>query len=89
NRFLVAKTFWWVIFIMAETDKLTLDPEKGDREEEPPKKKSMMEEIKEAKQQSANSFSFAKIFCGIVFGSIIWTVMLAIFNIIPITIIVI
>ena len=48
-----------------------------------------MEEIKEAKQQSSNSFSFARLFCGIIFGSIVWTIMTAIFNIIPITIIII
>lgn len=34
-----------------------------------PKKKPVMQAIKEAKQQSKNSFSFAKLFCGIIFGS--------------------
>jgi hypothetical protein len=28
-----------------------------------------MEEIKEAQQKSSNSFSFARLFCGIIFGS--------------------
>jgi hypothetical protein len=28
-----------------------------------------MEEMKEAKKQSGNSFSFAKLFCGIIFAS--------------------
>lgn len=76
-----------------ETTNLTAvdDPESVDdkKVEKTPPKKSVLEDLKSAKQQSSNSIQFARTFCGVIFGSVLWTVLVGIFNIIPITMIVI